>query len=275
MRIDCSAWRGLAALSSIAWAFGAGASADPLQTLKSTLHQRYPQLKIEDVRPAPVAGLYEVFTGNQLVYSDGAGDHLFVGKLIDTKTQQDLAEKQLEARLAIDFDKLPFDRAIKIVKGSGARRLAIFEDPDCPYCQQLEKELANVNDVTLYVFLFPLTEVHPGARAHARVIWCSSDRASTWTHWMLERKPPAPSSCTEDPIDQLQALGTALNIMATPTLFLANGERYQGVVPAATLEELLTAPLGNAAVANKGSRASRERTDGGAAKLHMSNDPHS
>ncbi len=128
------------------------AAPDGAEAVRATLHARFPDLKIQDVRASTLPGWYEVFTGSQLVYSDETADHLFVGKLIDTHTKKDLAAEQLENRLVIDFDKLPFDRAIKIVKDNGSRRLALFEDPDCPFCQQFEHELANVNDVTLYCF---------------------------------------------------------------------------------------------------------------------------
>lgn len=220
------------------------AAPDGAEAVRATLHARFPDLKIQDVRASTLPGWYEVFTGSQLVYSDETADHLFVGKLIDTHTKKDLAAEQLENRLVIDFDKLPFDRAIKIVKDNGSRRLALFEDPDCPFCQQFEHELANVNDVTLYVFLFPLAELHPQAREHAHSIWCARDRGDAWTHWMLEHKDPGSAECKDDPIDGLQTVGTALNVTGTPTFFLPSGKRVEGVLAASRLEELLASQTG-------------------------------
>jgi thiol:disulfide interchange protein DsbC len=215
-------------------------TANTLNTVKTTIHERFPDLKIEDVRPSPLPGFYEVFTGTQVVYSNSTADYIFVGKLIDTHTKKDLAHEELQTRLTIDFQKLPLEKAIKIVKGTGARRLALFEDPDCPYCKKLEQELANVNDVTLYVFLFPFVELHPQAKVHAHAIWCAPDRASAWTQWMLEQKDPGAPECTDDPIDGLQAVGAKLNIAATPTFFLESGRRVEGTLAAAQLEQLLT-----------------------------------
>ena len=223
-------------------AAGAAAESNPTEVIRKALHERYPDVRVVDIKPAPLPGIYEVFTGNQLVYSDASGDHLFVGKLLDTRTRNDLAATELDRRLAIDFQRLPFERAIKIVKGSGARRLALFEDPDCPFCLRLEKSLANIDNVTLYVFLFPLSELHPQAREHAHAIWCAADRADAWMHWMLERKTPATAACGADPIDELQRLGEQLYVTATPTLFFANGRRLEGDLPAAKLEELLESP---------------------------------
>jgi thiol:disulfide interchange protein DsbC len=167
---------------------------------------------------------------------------MILGKLVDTRTRQDLSAEHMDLHNSIDFQKLPFERAIKIVKGNGSRQLALFEDPDCPYCQQLEKDLNTVNDVTIYVFLFPLESIHPNATAHAHAIWCSTDRGTAWTQWMVDHKtPPAGGSCEGDPVNDLQNVAASLHVSSTPTLFLQNGRRVSGAVSAVTLEQLLTA----------------------------------
>jgi len=215
------------------------ATEDPASTLRHTLEQRFPKVKIDDVRPAPLAGLYQIIAGGQVAYTDSAGDYLFVGRLMDTRTRHDLSAEYLDAHSSIDFRKLPFDKAIKIVKGDGRRQLAMFADPDCPYCQQLEKDLRGVTDLTVYVFLFPLKTLHPDADAHAHAIWCSPDRPAAWTGWMLDRKPPSGSTCAGDPIDSIQTLASTLQISSTPTLFLENGHRIGGAVSADELQRLL------------------------------------
>jgi len=248
----CTVARACAGFALLAVAEISSAQSSSADVVRNTIHARYPELKIEDVRSSPLAGWYEVFTGTQLVYSDATGDHLFVGKLLDTQTHKDLAAEELDKRLTIDFQSLPFEHAIKIVKGSGIHRLALFEDPDCPFCQKLEHQLVNVHDVTLYVFLFPLSELHPQARTHAHAIWCAPDRADAWKHWMLERKEPGSSECAGDPIDQLQTLGAVLNVSGTPTMFLPSGRRVAGVLEAAELQKLLEMPTSSGADANTG-----------------------
>ena len=64
----------------------------------------------------------------------------FVGRMVDVRTQENLTEKRINELTRVDFDKLPLERAIVTVKGSGARKVAVFSDPDCPYCKQHEKE---------------------------------------------------------------------------------------------------------------------------------------
>ena len=69
---------------------------------------------------------------------------------------------------------LPLDQAIKIVRGNGSRKIAIFEDPNCGYCKRFERDLAGVNDITVYVFLYPI--LSPDSMEKSKAIWCSADR---------------------------------------------------------------------------------------------------
>src|SRR5690606_13205020 len=108
-----------------------------------------------------------------------------------------------------------------------SRQLAVFSDPDCPYCKALEKELASVTDVTIYTFLFPLP-IHPDAEAKSRKIWCAPDRAQAWLQWMLEEKTPKGPDCGDSPTGELIELGKKLHITGTPTLYLSTGERVTG-----------------------------------------------
>jgi thiol:disulfide interchange protein DsbC len=184
-----------------------------------------------------------VFLGEKIAYTDANADYVLVGSLVDTHTRENVTARHMSERGTVAYRALPFDRAIKVVKGNGKRQFAVFSDPDCPYCQQLEKELVSVTDVTIYIFLFPIGSLHPQAPARAHAIWCAKDRQQAWTQWMLERKAPQGGTCTGDPIEELQKLGEQLYINGTPTLFLANGQRVAGVVNSARLEQLLaTAP---------------------------------
>jgi thiol:disulfide interchange protein DsbC len=224
-------------------------SAPPAQvnggaTLKQNIESRFPGSHVLDIQPAPISGLYEVFMGDQIVYTDASGDHLIVGSLIDTHTKQNLTQARLNERGKIDFSTLPLEQAIKVVKGNGSRKLAVFSDPDCPYCQQLEKSLLSVTDTTMYVFLFPIASLHPQAPVKAHSIWCAQDRSAAWNHWMHDKVLPPTKTCAGDPIDALQKLGDQLNVNSTPTIFFANGERVAGALPSQDLEKELAAASG-------------------------------
>ena len=206
-------------------------------TIKQVVESRFPGSHVLDVQPAPIAGLYEVFMGDQIVYSDATGDYLIVGSILDTHTKENLTQARLNEHGKIDFSALPLQKAIKVVKGNGSRKFAVFSDPDCPYCQQLEKTLLSVNDTTMYVFLFPIAGLHPQAPMKAHAIWCAPDRTVAWDKWMHEKVMPPAKTCAGDPIDALQKLGDDLHINSTPTLFFADGSRVSGALPASDLEK--------------------------------------
>ncbi len=190
------------------------------------------------VKPTKVNNLYEVSIGRKVFYTTSDGKYLIFGNLIDAVSKHNLTEERTVQLSKIDWNKLPLDLAIKEVNGTGKRKLAIFSDPDCPYCQMFEQQVApKLKDTTIYVFLFPLPN-HPNSKPYSLKIWCSSDRAATWTSWMRDKNPlkDAPA-CDTSGIDTIYKFGNeVVQIEGTPTLILENGQILPGMLPA---EELL------------------------------------
>ena len=213
-----------------------------IDAIKKILASSYPEVQVTDIRPSPIAGLYQVFSADAVVYVDRTGQYLLGGPLIATHTKTDLSKQALDERDAIKWEQLPLDQAIKTVRGNGQRTIAVFADPDCPFCHNLEKELAGLDDITIYTFLYPLTSLHPDARNKAHALWCAPDRSAAWHDWMiLDKAPAAPSvPCTEDPLDNLQTFGRTHKIASTPVIFLENGHRISGTLASAQLNTLLT-----------------------------------
>lgn len=141
---------------------------------------------------------------------------------------------------AIKFADLPLDLAIKQVRGSGRRVFAIFEDPNCGYCKQLAAQTADMTDVTIYSFVYPI--LGDDSTDKARTIRCAADPARSWNDWMLNGTRPTAAKCDAGAVDRLVAIGKRLGIRGTPTIFLANGERISGAVPRMTLEMAISAP---------------------------------
>ena len=193
---------------------------------------------VQSVAKVSYGGLYEVvLKSGELLYTDEKVTFLLDGRLIDTKTRRDVTAARVAQLSAIDFGALPLDQAIKQVRGSGARVLVTFEDPNCTYCKRLGKELSQMKDVTLYTFLYPI--LSPDSTEKSRNIWCAKDRAKAWNEWILEAKVPVVAKCDSAVVDRNVALGQKLRINGTPTLFLADGRRLGGYVAAAELEQAL------------------------------------
>lgn len=228
---------------AVATASGAPARADAKveANIRASFSKSYPSVLIKGVFESPWPGMYEAVTPEGIFYADASGRYAIHGKLIEVPTQTDLTS-QREAEIGrIDFSTLPLARAIKRVKGSGRRVMAVFADPDCPYCKRLESDLKSVDDLTVYYFLYPIDSLHPEASKRARQIWCSGDPAKAWVDWVADGTAPPDASCKGDPVDELARLAGRLEVIGTPTIFLPDGHRIAGYVPRDDLERALDA----------------------------------
>ena len=226
----------------LALLLAAGFLAGPAQAqdavIRKNLSERLPQLqKIDEITKTPMPGLFEVRMGTEVFYTDAQGNFLFQGQLIDTKAQRNLTEERQEKLLAIDFSKLPVQDAFTIVRGTGARKIALFEDPNCGYCKRFERDLQKVDNVTIHMFLYPI--LGPDSVDKSRNIWCARDKGKAWLDAMLRDQPAPTGSCDASAIARNVDFGKRHKISGTPTLVFANGSRVPGAIGAAQVEKLL------------------------------------
>ena len=216
-------------------------------TLANRLQALYPSTRFGAVNPTPWPGVFEVVMGANLAYVDQSGQYFLFGHFYDMKAQRDLTAERKDTLARIDFETLPLSDAMKDVRGNGARVLAIFSDPDCPYCQKLEADIRELTNVTIYTFLMPLVSLHPAAHRKAVSVWCAKDRIAAWqaTMWRGEAVPQA--DCPH-PVDRNVALGERLGINGTPTLVALDGR----MLPGAASKEQIEAWLQRSAVSAQG-----------------------
>jgi thiol:disulfide interchange protein DsbC len=167
-------------------------------------------------------------------------DYVIDGEIISTKTMTNLTKQRKQKLSAIPFNDLPLELAFKRVKGKGERKLAVFSDPDCPFCKRIEGDLAKLDNVTIYMFLYPIEGLHPGAPEVAKRIWCSPDKIKAWDEYMTSKVRPSAASTCDNPVDKIVEYGRKKNINGTPTLIFANGDRVPGAISAAQIEALLS-----------------------------------
>jgi thiol:disulfide interchange protein DsbC len=197
-----------------------------------------PSVVVDAVTPSPVDGLYEVRSGTSVFYADRHGDYVLRGELIDTRTHMNLTEGRIAKLSNVAFASLPIQDAVVSVRGRGTRKLAVFADPRCPYCKQLEATLRERDDVTVYTFLMPI--LGPDSLDKAKAIWCAEDRGAAWDGWMREGKLPATRpGCDTSALDRNLALRDKHSIRGTPTLIFKNGTRTSGALSALQLEREL------------------------------------
>ena len=222
-------------------AVDAGATAINDPALKKNLEAKL-NASVDAISKMPVSGLYEVRVGEDIFYTDTTGNYILVGNVIDLRTRENLTRTRVEAIKqaslpTFKFVDLPLDTAVRIVKGSGKRKVAIFEDPNCGYCKKLEKSILDIGDVTVYVFLYPV--LGPDSLVKSKQVWCSANRSKAWTDWMQNATALSGDGSCATPIDRTLELGKKLRVDGTPTLFFSNNKRVEGAIEAEQLEKLL------------------------------------
>jgi thiol:disulfide interchange protein DsbC len=216
--------------------------------IRKALTERLPQLgKIDEITKTPM-GLYEVRVGTDLFYTDEKGDYFIEGHVTETKTRVDLTQARLDKLTVIDFASLPLKDAVVWKQGSGARKMAVFADPNCGYCKRFERDLQKLKDVTVYTFIYPI--LGPDSQEKSRNIWCAKDNTKAWLSWMLEGTPAVRSmvACDVSALERNAAMGMRYKITGTPMVVFEDSKRVPGAIGLDQLEKQL---LSSAAAVRK------------------------
>jgi len=151
-----------------------------------------------------------------------------------TKDGRNITAEKRAGLAAAKLKDVPLDKAVKI--GNGRNKVIEFTDPDCPYCRKAAAFFKGRDDVTLYVFFFPLP-IHKDAQAHARYVLCAADKAHALEEVMsgqLDGKeaPACPDKKADALLGEHMDLGTKLGVRATPAFWI-NGQYVAGAnIPA-------------------------------------------
>ena len=202
--------------------------------------------KIDAIRPAPMAGLYEVQIGTDVLYVNETANFLIQGSLVDLEKGRDLTRERKEALVAeMEAKVMPalwsgesLNDAVKLVKGKGTRKVVVFEDPYCGYCKKLRQSFAEMDDITVYTFM--VAQLSQDSPAKARDLWCSADRIKAYDDWMLRSKAPAAADkACADPTQRVAGLAKRLGVGPVPHVVFADGSKNVGYMPSADLGKKL------------------------------------
>lgn len=216
------------------------ALADEAQ-VKRTLNTRFPGAIIENVVRTPIAGFYEVQIDGEIVYTDEKAEYFFTGSIFDIRTlpPRNITERNAGRAIAGVLASASRDSAIKFVKGRGERVIYTFEDPNCGFCKMLHKELAQLDNLTIYTFPTPILSQNSADKSVAA--WCAADRALAWAALMAaDAALPADAKGCPHPLQKIAALAKRLDVTSTPVIFFSDGRRVNGFVTADALEKGLS-----------------------------------
>jgi len=215
---------------------------------------------IDEISKTPIPGLFELRIGGEIIYSDDQANYLIYpsrdvgtgqlpdGHILDTRNKVDLTDQRLTRLMEKEVPRFPYADALVFKQGSGARKMVVFEDPNCHFCKEAERSFMQLKDVTIYTFLIPI--LGEDSVAKTRTIWCSKNNAQAWRSWMLEGQlPPRPmGTCDTQAIQRNLDLAARHHLNYTPAIIFEDGSRFAGNADI----EHLTRRLDEVAAARKG-----------------------
>lgn len=213
--------------------------ADDLDDVRAALETALPNTEISSIRKSVLPGLYELVTGNNLLYVDKSGRYALIGTLYDLQSHEDLTakrrdelqltvqtDKPVDAPLAsIPWDQLPKDAAV--IENAGAPyKLAVFADVNCPYCRRLAETLKGLPEVETHTYLMTLWE---RSTAPTKAVLCATDKTAA-LHQAFEDTLDTPSSaCDTDALERTNAFAAEQGIAGTPFLVRSDGVTAAGL----------------------------------------------
>ena len=206
--------------------------------IKTELQKQFgSKIQIKSINPSPIPGIYEVAANSSIIYVDAQAKFLIQGSITDLKTGVNLTDAREDEMNRIQFSELPVQDSVKMVRGDGSRKMAVFADPNCGYCKTLEKSFLTMDNITVYTFLIPILSADSSTKSKA--VWCASDPSKTWVNWMTTQTPlPSKTDCP-NPLDKNLALAKKLGITGTPAIFFVDGSRIPGAASKDDLEKKL------------------------------------
>jgi len=232
----------LAALLALFISGMAMAAEDAETNVREAMAKLAPDLKIDSVSASPVAGLYEVVFGAEVLYLTGDGKYLIQGSVVDTATRENLTEAARSVGRVKILDSLKEEDMVVFAPKETKHTVTIFTDIDCGYCRKLHGEMAQYNDLGIKVryLAYPRAGVGSAAFEKAEMVWCSEDQQKAMTiakaglsleDSITSGELKQKENCNSPVSDQYMA-ARALNLSGTPAMFLESGKLIPGYVPA-------------------------------------------
>lgn len=227
------------------------------QVIRQNLSKALPLLPIDQVNLSAMPDVYEIVSGRKVFYSESTARYVMLGNLIDLTTKNSLTQQKVQDLSIVNWNQLPINIAIIRVIGAGERKIAVFTDPECPFCKRLDADIiAKQKNLTVYYFLYPLS-MHAGAENDSKRILCAENPETAYLNWMiLDKILPVQNKCNRslDLVKMKKAGDDIVGVEVTPTIVLPNGQVISGLIPADYLAKLIvdssTKPINDKAISS-------------------------
>jgi thiol:disulfide interchange protein DsbC len=194
---------------------------------------------IDDIKPSPIDGLWEVDAGAHVFYSNEKGDKLILGDILIVEPKEGIVnlteERRMETRLST-IKSLDLKDMINYKAKKPKHDLYVFTDPDCGYCRKFHNERSELLDAGINIHYLAMPRTPPGSPSYNKSvsIWCADDRQKALTDAKKDAFKNGNKTCAagEKIVARDVKLARQFGAQGTPTLVLDTGEVIPGYVPA-------------------------------------------
>jgi thiol:disulfide interchange protein DsbC len=207
--------------------------------IKATIAKKFPDVQVDNVRPSPMKGVYEVLMGSDMAYVSADGKFLIAGDLYEIDTRTNLTEASRQKARIDTLAKLDEREMIVFKPTTVKHTITVFTDVDCGYCRKLHSEISQLNEMGVQVRYLAYPRAGPGTEDWRKMeaVWCSKDRKSAITEAKAGREIKA-AQCAA-PVAKQFKLGEQLGVRGTPAIFTASGDYIGGyLAPGQMIKEL-------------------------------------
>jgi thiol:disulfide interchange protein DsbC len=218
------------------------AKSAPKPDIRAEIAKRL-EIKVEDVRPSAVAGLYEVSSGTEVGYVSADGRFYVDGDVFDMGTKLNITEeRRKQGRLALLASVADEDAIVFAPKTPARHTVTVFTDVNCVHCRRLHSEMGELNRLGIRVRYLMYPRGGPGTEAwkQAENVWCSADRKDALTR--AKRGEDIEAARCDTPIAAQYQLGRDIGVTGTPGIVTETGEFLAGYASAAHLASYLDEP---------------------------------
>ncbi len=189
--------------------------------------------RLEDLRPAPVANVYELVQGADVSYITADGKYFFDGNLYDVKSRANLSEQVRTQAREVLLKSIPESEMLIFSPTSPKYTITVFTDVDCQYCRKLHSEMSELNRLGLRVryMFYPRTGPNTESWHKAEAVWCATNRNEALTRAKAGAAVDTSKKCAANPVAREYELGQSLGVRGTPTIITENGGYISGYLP--------------------------------------------
>ncbi len=207
---------------------------------RAVIAKKFPEVKIEDVQPSAIPGVYQIPMGADMAYVSADGRYLIAGDMFEIDTRTNVTEQGRQGARTKLLGKLDERDLIVFSPDVVKHTITVFTDVECGYCRKLHGQIDQLTKLGVKVRYAAYPRAGPGTDDWRKMeaVWCSKNRQSAITQAKQGQVIKA-ENCGATPVAKQFELGEDLGVRGTPAIFTKNGDYIGGYLPPADLVKQL------------------------------------